>query len=153
MTGTTKLAALQHKLATSTSTRYNELREESNRYGETNDCSVVATAMVLDLSYNDAHALLYKLGRRARAGFNTMRLEVHLGSRCSKRVYPTQPNGSNYTIKTVPSLLPLGKHLIFTAGHVLACINGSILDWTEDRKHRVRYYVSIDAPEDILDLL
>ena len=155
------MSTLQAKSAPSTSQastyispdlRYKSLREESARYGEGNDCSVIATAMVLSQSYNEAHSLLHSLGRKARHGFNTRLLETHLAGRVAPRVRPTQPNGSSYTVTSITSLLPVGKYLVYTSGHALACIHGRIYDWTEDRKHRVTSYVELDT-SNILSLL
>ena len=130
--------------------RYEQLGRESIRYGESNDCSVVATAMLFTLSYNEAHSLLYRLGRNARKAVNMKSVEIHYKTRCSKPIKPKQPSGSKYTVKTIANTIPVGKYLVYTRGHVLACINGEIYDWTEDRKHRVTHYVEVDSIMDIL---
>ena len=130
--------------------RYALLKTESMRYGERNDCSVIATAMIFSLTYNEAHSLLFRLGRNARRGFNMSILERHYKTRLSKPSRPKQPNGSSYTVKTIANTIPVGKYLVYTRGHVLACINGDIYDWTEDRKHRVTHIVEIDSLFDML---
>lgn len=131
--------------------KYNEARKESNYIRENNDCSVIALSMVYDKSYSEIHRLLSHLGRKQGRGFNTITAIKTLG-RASKPIYPKQPNGSLYTIKTIVDILPVGKFLIFTKGHVLACIDGEIYDWTEDRKHRVIKVIEIDKI-DLFDLL
>jgi len=126
--------------------RYKTLQEESARYGETNDCTVIATAMVLGLTYNEAHVTLYKLGRTARHGFHMERLELsqQYKHRFSKRTKLSKPEGGQYSVKSAPDLFPVGKHLIYTKNHVLAVIHGKVYDWTEDRKHRIISYTVVD---------
>lgn len=129
--------------------KYKTLQAKSKQYGENNDCSVIALAMVYDLTYEESHTICHKLGRRARGSFATIKAVRQLG-RHSSIIAPKQPNGSRYTVKTIASTVPVGKYLVWTSGHILACINGTIYDWTEDRKHRVKRYVEIDS---LLDML
>jgi len=129
--------------------RYCALRRETTLMNERNDCSVKAIAMIYDYDYIDAHMLLTNLGRKYRHGFDVDLAIKYLG-RASKKQYVRQPNKSKYTVKTIANTIPVGKYLVFTSGHVLACINGKIYDWTEDRKHRVTYIIEIDSMMDFL---
>ena len=129
---------------------YNTLRQESHRYGERNDCTVIATAMLFSLSYNDAHKLLYDLGRKAHKGFNVDYIVSYYKHRCSNPQYIRQPNGSLYTVRSIPETLPVGKFMLLTVDHALACINGAIYDWSANRKHRILKVIEIDTIFDLL---
>ena len=131
--------------------RYNTLMSESRRYGEHNDCSVIAIAMIYELSYNEAHKVCFDHGRRARRGFYVNKAIKALG-RTEKEYCPKQPNDSRYTVKTIGDELTYGKYFVFVSGHVLALIDGIVYDWTEDRKHRVTSVIQVDKIE-LFDLL
>lgn len=130
---------------------YADLQREYRRYGEHNACSVIATAMLLELSFDEAHKKLYRLGRVARRGFNMGSLyNSELRHRLSDKHWIKQPNGSQYTVRTIPDALPVGKYFVHTDGHVLALIHGTVYDWTANRKHRVKYILELDSMLDFL---
>lgn len=139
------LSETQPNPAETLSIRYEALKAESKRIGERNDCTVIAFAMIYDMTYLESHSLLMRLGRQVCRGFNAEIATRHFNLTRSMKVRPKQPNGSKYTIKTITNTIPVGKYLIFTDGHILACIDGKIYDWTEDRKHRVTHYIQVGS--------
>ncbi len=116
---------------------YNTLKESSNFYKETNDCSVKALAVVADLPYAKAWNLLAQQGRRPRKGvtmpafFNALK----------NAGFEAQDVSSFITERTVRGLQQLRLkecYIVTTASHVLAIKHGLVQDWTAGRLHRVQ---------------
>lgn len=112
---------------------YEELQASTERYGETNDCTVKALAQVCSISYEKAHNILRRLGRKGRDGtsmtnvFNAVR---GLGYSVEKSKVFGNTIGNSY--------IPRNKiFLIETSSHVIAAREGKALDYTEGRKHRI----------------
>jgi hypothetical protein len=122
---------------------YNDLKTASRAMGEYNDCSVKAVAVVLGLSYADAHLWLDMSGRQHREGMvlsDILRAIVSYGATI-KVNYPYW-NDPTRKIKTPITLARYGpkngRWLVSTRGHVFAYADGVIVDWTKDRLHRIR---------------
>lgn len=112
----------------------------SSAMGEHGDCSVRAVALTTNVPYETAHIALRVAGRRNRRGaFENQIIKAtrSLGYTVDPKVIPKQSNGSLYTAKTIGRVYPTGNYLVYTRGHVFALVNGSVLDWTEGKKHRV----------------
>lgn len=140
---------------------FSTIRAEANSMGERNDCGVIAVSIATRRPYKEAHALLARHGRPFRKGspFSAINKSlIALGAklqgdantspaRPSKYfprnhvvgtyVYPKQPNGSQYTMKTIGKAFPKGTYLVYNSRHVAAMIDGRIHDWSEDRAKRV----------------
>ena len=52
--------------------------------------------------------------------------------------------GKRITVNQAPNYLLKGKYLLFVSGHVLAMVDGEVLDWTQGRRHQVKGYLKID---------
>ena len=112
-----------------------------------NACAVRALTIVLDLPYNEVFDLLQAAGRKYQSGTSTTIIEqviLNQGKRIIKK-FPTQENGSKYTPKTIHNITYRGTYLAFTSGHVLAIINGKVIDWTENRKHHIKSVWKIES--------
>ena len=125
---------------------YKELASRSERWEETNDCTVKAWAVVAGLSYEDAHDDLKSRGRRFRRG-------VHMRSLLGTLLRMRNLGAVDVTVKwrkkgvktvtTAANLDPKGSFLVFVRQHVLAVKGGEIHDWTEGRRHRVNQIFQI----------
>ena len=128
--------------------KFSALCDESKAFNETNDCAVKAISIACRISYKEAHALCAKFGRKNRRGMKTNAiLEAVKSLGCSlveKDKYSTARNKKTgcfekcgYTVSSIGPKIKRGYHLVFVRGHVLACVNGQVADWTEGRKHHV----------------
>lgn len=114
--------------------------EEALKRHETNDCGVRALACVCSIPYPAAHMTFRILGRRPRDG-------VHMGDmfkalkKHAKNVgniqLIQQPNGSRFTPISVAKAYPKGRFLLYSRGHVMAMVDGEILDWAQNRRLRI----------------
>lgn len=143
---------------------YKNLRKQSIAKGESNDCSVVALAVVTGLSYKLCHKALSDAGRVPRRGVQYHKiissLEL-LGFKLSNIIYfkNTRPFASgfqkelfdrypplyrpkNITTKHFKMLPQVFSHLknpylVFSNGHVSGFINGELHDWAANKSPRV----------------
>lgn len=130
--------------------KYDELRKQSDSFGEYRDCAVVATAIACRVKYKDAHAALKSAGRRDRKGTHRhttwTAITKVLDCQIEKHPRPRQDNGSRYTTLTIGKRFPRGYYLVFVKNHVAAMVNGKVLDWTEGRRHRVQEVWKVTVP-------
>jgi len=107
---------------------------------ETNDCSVIAIAIVCRTTYKRAHSMLQVQGRKNRHG--SWQSQQHptverLGLTLEKVKLDRQKNGSKFTPKTIGDKLKRGYYLCYVNSHVFAVVNGEVEDWTKNRKHHI----------------
>ena len=130
--------------------RFDRVKKARERFGETNDCSVIATSIAARVPYNVAHAALKAQGRNNRNGTTPARmlkaLEA-LGCEWEQVTDPRQANGSRYTMKTIGQACRRGFYIVLVNGHVAAVVNGQVEDWTNDRRHHVRAYWKVTVPK------
>ena len=104
--------------------------------GESNDCSILATAAVLSLPYAKVHKL-FEIGGRKRRGLSFSE-ETHYAWKALG--YRFEETDHSETCKTMIALemrlakdcdtLPL---LVFTRQHLTAFVNTRCIDYTRDR--------------------
>ena len=122
-----------------------QLAAKSKSMGEKNDCAVKAVAIVCNASYEEAHATLKRLGRRdgkgtpmdvIMAAVKALGCHVNYGDKRDHR-------GVNCGRRTINRLrLPQGgkgRWLVLTRNHILAVVDGKVMDWTEGRRHQARF--------------
>lgn len=129
--------------------KYKQVKAQSKKMREYNDCTVVATSIAARIPYNKAHDMLRLRGRKDRRGTNMMvMLDAVADAGCTieRITCPIQPNGSRYTAKTIGKAFPKGYFIIEYRGHVAAMINGEVQDWTDNRNHRVQNVFRITVP-------
>lgn len=118
-----------------------KITRKSARHGETNDCAVKAIAIVANADYDEVHALLKAHGRKDGKGTPWKAIWATLKA-LGVWVGPEQrmTRGSRLWAKTVrylPRVLPRkGRYLVYTRGHILAVVDGEVMDWTEGRRHQ-----------------
>ena len=126
--------------------RKQETREASAKHGERRDCAVVAISLVTNVPYREVLGMLDVLGRKKGHGTfqpQTLACLKMLGFEVNKTFRPKQPNGSGYTIKSISKDYPIGTYLVSIRHHILAMVNGKILDWSEDTKYHVRQIIRV----------
>ena len=115
---------------------YKELAAAAKAMGEDKDCAVRAITALSDSSYITVHGLCEFLGRKKGKG-TSYNIIWAAANALGLKVMET----ARFTAKTVTTLekqLPKkGKFLVSTRGHILAAVDGKIIDWTQGRRHRV----------------
>jgi hypothetical protein len=104
--------------------------------GETNDCTVRATAILLNQKYAEAHAALAQCGRKPKDGFNYPKAAKKLGLQ-------PRPEFSCKTVQRVLQELPPGRFVLRISKHVFAVVDGVVYDtWLPKAKARVKMVYS-----------
>ncbi|VVB52094.1 Uncharacterised protein [uncultured archaeon] len=117
------------------------------RSRENNDCAVVATAVVLNITYEDAHTLLRKNGRRTRCGTRVSIsraalesrakvIEHAIGSPMSFFSHPNRPTAAQYLRK----LPKTGRYWLASTTHAFAYVDGELRDNITGGKMRARMH-------------
>ena len=130
---------------------FKKMSKSSNKWGETNDCSVKAVAIATGVNYETAHGKCALRGRSYRKGLSAGAIGHavrDLGFVVDKveskhKMSPTlwrQKYSSSMTIGAMQraGIIPKrGVYLVFTRSHVLCVRAGQIHDWTDGRRHRI----------------
>jgi hypothetical protein len=145
-----------------TKERFNELFKESKSNGEKNDCAVRAAALVCNISYSEAHALLKKHGRKDRDGTYPAITRSAIKSTGIKLVeverdffisqYPKFGSTSVTTKhpKVYPDVWKNGKmYLCHTSSHVLVINDGVTCDWSENRNLRIKKIFEVQRDDHV----
>lgn len=120
-----------------TSHKKSRMRKQLN---ETNDCAVIALAIVMRTTYKVTHAICASVGRAVRGSTRTRQTFAAMdaaGFNVDKVKNNRQKTGSKYTPKTIGEKCKRGYYLCFCNGHVFAVVNGSVEDWTNGRQHHI----------------
>jgi hypothetical protein len=127
-------------------TTYRQATIDSIAMNESNDCAIKAVAIVTGTPYDTIHRLFKARGRiDGTATSATMTLDVmerDLGLTISIADI-RQQSGRRYTVRTIPKARPIGRHLVYVKDHVLALVDGLVMDWTRNRMHRVEHIWTI----------
>ena len=139
---------------------YLDLANNTALVGERGDCAVKAIAAIAKVPYATAHAALAAQGRKNRSG--TYQHQTHgalkaLGYRVTEvggieflRQYPSP---HCFVLRGITSHHPDrfarvwrdGKsYLMHTTSHVLACVNGEVIDWSRNKALRVRWIYRVE---------
>ena len=123
----------------SSSEKRKHLRDKSNEFFETNDCSVKALALVTDSTYDVAHATLRAKGRKKGRGTN---MGQWLPAVEDLGYHYVNVTGSfeGKTVNSIEAELPKGKKFyIIVRAHMAAFDGNEIVDWSQGRRHRVTH--------------
>jgi hypothetical protein len=132
---------------------FEALYEMSRKMKETNDCSVVAIAVLCGVTYQEAHAAMKAQGRKDRQGaydFQIIRAARSFGKsiqRVEVQSIIDQFPGNHKTLKSMTTYHPIrfrkvfesmvGSYMVFTSCHVCSLVDGKIIDWSNDKALRV----------------
>lgn len=115
---------------------YKQLCSASKKLGETNDCTVKAVAALANVPYEYAHMHMKAIGRRKGRGPTWK--GFYKGLR-NMNLWYERAYIPGKTVRTLQKNLPSkGRYLIIVSGHVLAAVDGKVIDWTDNRLHRIR---------------
>lgn len=117
--------------------QYTQACNTSAAFGETNDCTVKAVAIVTNNDYSEAHQALAALGRKHGNGAYFSQWN----GACEALGYSLHREATitARTVRTVVEQLEADKvYIIQSTAHVSAVVNGEVLDWAEGRLKRVK---------------
>jgi hypothetical protein len=118
---------------------YRDYAAKSKQKGETNDCSVIATAAVTGIDYDAAHDLLRLSGRKPRKGLNQ---SIYLTAIRNIGYIVERIELQSKTVRTVERELAENwghcKVMVRVPHHVLAWNGHKIVDWTAGRTRRIQ---------------
>jgi hypothetical protein len=131
---------------------FTDLNRKTHAHKETNDCAVKALAIACNVRYEDAHAVLTSLGRTPRDGTPTPMIYkaaeelgyklVNIEGTLPKTVKSFSKKLDQMYFENAPEDV---KGIIWVKGHVAGFRKDSVVDWTENRRHRV-HWVSVAVP-------
>lgn len=116
---------------------YDSLKQSARHYkGETNYCTVIATALIFGLKFGKARSLLAReCNRKTGKGlYRTDYLRVWKEKGVQLKQYPL----NNGTLMKVADRLPSkGTFIVHSRGHVSVVRDGKLEDWAENSRKRV----------------
>jgi len=134
------------------STPYQKMLQASGVMQETNDCAVIAIAIVADLTYMDAHALFEQIGREPQSITLSTQVEQALNLLDIKTRDVTKQYRVTLGAKTIRTLGRVmagrkGSYLAYTQDHIVAIKDGVIHDWLDGRLHRIVWVMKLKEPK------
>jgi hypothetical protein len=133
---------------------YAETISESQRVGERNDCVPIALALTCNVPYRQVLSVCREHGREdgrgmllyTRSGGDILpdlvkalgcRIERPVEMRVTYNRYGYTNFRPRFTVATVGKRYPKGVYLVRIRRHILAMVDGQVLDWTSGRRHLV----------------
>ena len=115
---------------------FHQISKDSVSLNENKDCAVRAVTAVSNLPYPYVHKVFEECGRMPRKG-TPMGVTKAVLQKLNIIVEEVKPKAK--TVRTLGYILPeKGRFLVRTRNHILGCVNGEVIDWTDGRLHRVR---------------
>ena len=121
--------------------RYQRLRETADGMGERKDCSVIATAIVLDKDYQEVRQEFLRQGRKPNRSTNfsiTQLVLFRYGMQATNIPAPAK------TLVTLGRLGMQGRYLVRVSRHIAAMVDSVIHDWTQGRRHRIQFFYVVE---------
>lgn len=137
---------------TSAPLSYQSVRMDSSSYGEHNDCTVVAVALLAGVTYAEAHKAMRDEGRKNGKGaycYQYIKALESFGKKVTaipqNSIISTFPSPhcnlrslTTHHPRRFPKVWPKQKkYLVQTKRHALAIINGETMDWSINKSLRV----------------
>lgn len=120
---------------------YDRIAKDSAKCKEKKDCAVRAVTAVSNLPYEYVRRAFARNGRISGRGtpfpviWKTLK-ELNLWVEAKPK--PAK------TVRSLKKSLPKkGRYLVFVRGHMLAAVDGQIIDWTDGRLHRITEYYEV----------
>ena len=144
------------------STEWEEMHAKASEIGERNDCAVKAVAFAAGIPYERAWELLNKHGRKTGGGTLPSITEAvmkELGCELTEvKAYDfisRYPGHHSKALKNVtthhparfPDVWKDGQiYLMSVRGHILAVVNGEVMDWSRRRALRALRIMRVQRP-------
>jgi hypothetical protein len=117
---------------------YDQLKNDAEAIGESNDCAVRTVAVITGKPYKDVHSKFRCWGRKKGRSTPRYMTKCVIDDFGFKLEDVTNKFGSK-TVRTLERELPCkGVFLIAVRGHILGARDGQIFDWTQGRLHRIQ---------------
>jgi hypothetical protein len=134
---------------------FNSAQTQVTDLDDCNCCTVTATAYALNILWDEAQALLKRMGRKRFKGFSTWKIAGHnlvkpYGEiREAKWLYNESGayagSRAGMTIKTfLRKCDPSKRYLVTVSGHALAVVDGKLCDYSSNLNRRVRYAFEVN---------
>ena len=121
------------------------LLEGRRRFGEKNDCTVIAFAIIFNMSYDDAHLhLKEKCGRKNGKCLMSMTTIPSSLSGVKYRIRSfSKEDGNQITLERFVKEHPVGKYYVCVRGHALAVVDGVVYDYYHGPKRKVKWVMKV----------
>lgn len=106
-----------------------------------NDCGVRALANALGVSYDEAFDALAAAGRKPRR--YTYREHLEAAAKALGRKLQFNDSMAGVTVRRLPKELPGGRWIVLVRGHLLAVVDGEVLDWAKGRLFRTKWALKV----------
>jgi len=109
-------------------------------YNDSNNCTVVTTAIAANVPYGKAFNLLKSLGRQTGKGIPFAQIDKYVFKELGYNLIKQGDSSTRWgTVSTITNKLPSkGTFIAYVRGHVLTIRDGIVMDWTEGRRHRIK---------------
>jgi len=117
-------------------------RSSSKRPKQKNDCTVRALAIATNLTYDDAYDVLAKAGRKCSKGFHFRdwaKNRTVAGYKLIHHSFPAVKGQRRMNLASFCERFPNGRYILKTAKHVVAVIDGILMDTVEVLPNRCVY--------------
>lgn len=155
---TTKVRASNRIKRVNPDSYYRALEEMGNATGDDNFCAVIALALVTDMPFPEAQAVMEELGRKKGQGMNNSAIRKAMKDNGAKlrKVKPESfiakyPKPHCHALKNVTTHHPRrfhdvfaqGTYVLFTSDHVAVCVDGELKDWAVNNALRVKHIYKV----------
>ena len=144
---------------------YREIQKKAYKKHDNNFCSVIATALTMDLNYDLVHAKFAQNGRINGQGVPWYQIKKNVEQLAKKHgfkltsykakfingvdwVWVDEDNNflckSNLTVNNARDSLGRGTYILGIRKHALAYVNGSVKDWSKDKKCKIDAILKIE---------
>ncbi len=130
---------------------YKAMRKRGDDIGELGDCSIIATALAADISYDKAREIYKGVGRLDHNGVSILQIDramdtlnhIHnikskLFDSCDMAPLYEKIHAKTLTFNNVAKALDKDKkYVVVGIAHMVAFTDGRIADWSEGTKQHV----------------
>lgn len=113
-------------------------RSQSKRPKQSNDCTVRAVAIALELPYDEAYDLLALAGRKCTSRFDIVKW-LKEQPWAEKLAFPAVKGERRMNPAKFCATYTTGRYICRVAKHVFAVVDGVVYDTTENRPDRCIY--------------
>ena len=103
-------------------------RSTSKRSKQKSDCVVRAVALTCGYDYDTAYDLMKEAGRKSGSGMKKKDWQKWMNDRFTKTSFPAVKGVKRMNLRNFAEQHPIGKWFVQMAGHVVAVVDGNIMD-------------------------
>lgn len=117
---------------------YEFFKEERDVLSEKNDCSVIALAVAIDVSYDEAHELCKRMGRKHARRFWFQRMTHMLPEKIRLRFKFITRSECNLNVQRFIEKYPTGTYYVLTNTHAFVIKDSTVYDWCKKPLRRIK---------------